>query len=44
MKRLEKQLQSKANFRTFLCGNCPNSKLKQCERPYSYGKCQKTEL
>ena len=32
MKRLEKQLPSKANFTTFLQLNCSNFRLKPCER------------
>ena len=41
MKRSEKQLQSKANFGHVFQLNCPNFKLKQCERPESYQNCQK---
>ena len=41
MKRLEKQLPSKANFSHFFKNNCSNFMLEQCERPKSYQNCQK---
>ena len=33
VKRSEKQLPSKANFSAFLLLNCPNFRLKLCEKP-----------
>ena len=41
VKRLEKQLPSKGSFSSFLPLNCSNFGLKDCERPYSYQKCEK---
>ena len=44
MKRLEKQLASKANFSTFLQLNFLNLRLQLCERPHSYKNCEQDQV